>query len=139
MVRQYGNERGGSGIWVPRWVVLVAVFLFLLWFGLRIFVPPMWTIQRLDAPDGARSARLLRSVHTRHHFVVQLKDGMRWQTAYYSEPIPDDYRVDLEERLRWSDDGQVVWFRLRGEPVWAYDFERGRALRPAERETRGQP
>jgi hypothetical protein len=132
MAREYGNLMRGEGVFVPRWVLVSLAFLAMLWLAARIFMPPMWVVQRLDAPDGARSARLMRSVHTRHHFVVQLKDGLRWQTAYYSAPLDEDFRIDLGERLRWSEDGQRVYFTLQAEPVWAYDFERGRPMTAAE-------
>jgi len=104
----------------------------LLWFAARIFAPPMWTVQRLDAPDGERSARLMRSVYIRHHFVVQLREGLLWQTAHYSQPITNDFRIDLGERLRWSEDSKRVWLMMEGAPVWGYDFGRQRKLEADE-------
>lgn len=131
-MRDYRQLMRGEGIWVPRWVLYSGVALLALWFAARIFVPPMWVVQQLDSPDGNRSARLLRSVYIRHHFVVKLKDGWIWRTAYYSPPLSDDLRVDLGERLQWSDDANRVWLRVDGEPVWGYDFIRGRSLRSAD-------
>ncbi len=132
MARNYGQLFRGEGVWVPRWVITIIVLAALLWFAARIFVPPMWTVQRLDAPNGERSARLMRSVYIRHHFVVQLREGLLWQTAHYSPPITNDFRVDLGERLRWSDDSTRVWLMMEGAPVWGYDFERQRRLEADE-------
>ncbi len=118
----------GPGIWVPRWLIFLALIILVFWFAARIFVPPMWVVQQLDAPDGTRSARLLRSVYIRHHFVVKLKDGWTWQTAFYSPPLTNDFSVDLGERLRWTEDSSQVWLRMEGQPVWGYDFVRRRSL-----------
>ena len=135
MARDYGSFVRGEGIWVPRWVLTVLVLLIVLWLAARIFVPPMWTVQRLDAPNSERSARLMRSVYLKHHFVVQLREGYFWQTAHYSQPISEDFRVDLGERLRWSEDSQRVWLIVEGRPVWGFDFQRQRNMRPDELET----
>lgn len=132
MARTYGNLFLGQGVWVPRWIITILVLGVLLWFAARIFVPPMWTVQRLDSPDGERSARLMRSVYIRHHFVVQLREGLFWQTAHYSQPIPDDFRVDLGERLRWSSDSQRIWLVMDGEPRWGFDFRLQRNLTPTD-------
>jgi hypothetical protein len=137
MARNYRSLFRGDGVWVPRWVMVLCVLGLLLWFAARIFVPPMWTVQRLDAPDGSRSARLMRSVYIRHHFVVQVREGFFWQTAHYTQPIPADFRVDLEERLRWSPDSERVWLMMEGRPVWGYDFRARRNVRPDEWDEHG--
>lgn len=132
MARDYRELIRGPGIWVPRWLIVMIVLLLACWFASRIFLPPMWVVQQLDAPDGARSARLLRSVHMEHHFVVKLKEDWFWQTAYLSPPITNDFRVDLGEALRWSEDAQKVYLKIEDEPVWGYDFEARRRLTPDE-------
>jgi len=128
MARTYANLAKREGIVVPRIVFYAVVTLGVLWFGSRIWVEPAWIVQQLDSPDGEKSARLKRSVYVRHHFVVEIKDGWTWQTAYYSPPLPDDLRMDLGERLRWSDDAKQVYLTFKGEPVWGYDFPAQRAL-----------
>lgn len=124
--------RGSDGVLVPRWMLYLGGALLALWFAARIFVPPMWVVQQLDAPEGDRSARLMRSVYLRHHFVVKVREGWFWQTAFYSPPLPEDLRLDLRERLQWSPDGQKVWLRVEDEPVWGFDFERQRNMTGAE-------
>jgi hypothetical protein len=112
-------------------MVYAVILLALFWFAARIFVPPSWIVQRLDAPDGSRSARLLREVYVKHHFVVEVKSGWFWQTVYYSEPIPQAYTVDLGERLSWSPDSRYVYFKMGEDVLWGYDFEQDRALGPS--------
>ncbi len=138
MARDYRQLMRGEGVWVPRWVLVLLMGGLAIWFGARIFLPPNWLVQQLDAPDGERSARLLRSVHMDHHFVVKLKDGWMWQTAYYSQPVTNDLRVDLGERLRWSDDSQRVRLFMEGEPVWGFDFERERKMTREELHARDE-
>lgn len=128
MARDYRQMTRAAGIWVPRWVLVIGIGLMALWFGSRIFAPPSWLVQQLDAPDGSRSARLYRSVYLQHHFVVKVKEGWLWQTAHYSQPIAPDLRIDLEERLRWSEDSRRVWLLIEGTPVWGFDFERQRNM-----------
>ncbi len=132
MARDYSQLVRQDGLWVPRWVILLLLALLALWFAARIFVPPMWLVQQLDAPDSQRSARLYRSVYMRHHFVVKVKEGWFWQTAHYSPPLDDDLRIDLGERLRWSEDGEKVWLTVEGEPTWGYNFSRQRNMNPQE-------
>lgn len=132
MVRDYQKLLRSEGVLVPRWVVLVAVSLVLLWVGLKILVPPRWIVQRLDSPDGQRSAMLMRSQYLKQNFEVHVKDGGLWHTAYYSDPVPSDNRLDLGERLAWSDDSSRLYFRLQGRFIWGYDFSQARALAPAE-------
>ncbi len=132
MARDYGRMVRGGGIYVPRWLVVIILVLVAIWFAARIFVPPAWLVQQLDAPDGTRSARLYRSVYMQHHFVVKVRTGWFWQTAHYSQPLPHDLRIDLGERLRWSEDSLRVWLTVEGAPVWGFDFERQRNLRGDE-------
>ncbi len=135
MARDYRQMVRGRGVWVPRWLLIVLVILVAFWFGARILVPPSWLVQQLDAPDSSRSARLHRSVYMQHHFVVRIRDGWFWRTAHYSQPLTDDLRIDLRERLRWSDDSQQVWLFVEGRPVWGFDFAEQRSMRSEELET----
>jgi type IV secretory pathway VirB3-like protein len=132
MARDYRQLMRGEGVWIPRWVLTTLVLIVALWFAARIFLPPMWLVQQLDAPDGTRSARLYRSAYMKHHFVVKVRTGWFWQTAFYSQPLPDDLRLDLGERLRWSEDSRRVWLYMESAPVWGYDFERQQKLRLPE-------
>jgi hypothetical protein len=134
MARDYRQLLRGDGVWVPRWVVRLAIAAVVVWAALKILVPPSWVVQRLDSPDGKRSAQLLRIRYLRENFVVHVKDGLLWHTAFYSPPITNDDRVDLGERLAWSPDSTRVYLRIRGRPVWGEDFLQGRDLRPDELE-----
>lgn len=117
---------------VPRWILVAAAALALFWVALRILVPPAWIVQRLDAPSGKRSALLLRTQYVRQSFKVHVRNGWLWHTAYYSPPITNDFRIDLEERLIWSGDSQRVYLEVQGRPVWGHDFDKGRDLSAQE-------
>ncbi|MBU1694257.1 MAG: hypothetical protein KJ726_09085 [Verrucomicrobia bacterium] len=122
-----------GGLWVPRWIVLLLASAALLYLGLRIVAPPAWIVQRLDSPDGRRSARLLRTRYSaRESLVVKAKEGWTWRTLFYSAPLTNDYRVDLGERLSWSEDSRCLFLKLEGRPVWGYDFDVRRRLAPDE-------
>ena len=108
MARNYKKFMRGEGVFVPRWVVTLLIIGLLTWFGLKILIPPTWIIQRLDSPDGLHKARLLRSRYLRENFVVEVKDRLFWRTVFYSPPITNDYRVDLNERLVWTEDARSV-------------------------------
>ena len=113
--------RGG---WVPAWALRVAAFVALAFIAHRMLREPTWTVQRLESPDGRRTALLQRTTYVKDHFRVRVKDGRLWFTPYYSAPFTNDYRVDLGERMRWSEDGNHLFLRVRGREVWTYDFTR---------------
>ena len=132
MARDYQKFLRSDRVMIPRWLFLVVVWGAVLWIGLNILVPPSWVIQQLDSPDGNRSARLLRTRYLRENFVVRVKGGSSWRTAYLSPTITNDYRVDLGERLFWSADSSRVYLRLGGEAVWGHNFTLDRDLRRDE-------
>ncbi len=132
MTRDYRKLLRNDGVYVPRAVFRVAIALGIVWMAWRIFVPPSWLVQRLDSPDGKRAAQLMRTRYLRENFVVRLKDGLFWSTAFYSATITNDYRVDLGERLSWSEDSSRVYFRLREKNIWGYDFSTGSDISPDE-------
>ena len=47
---------------------------------------------------------------------------------YISPPVDHDFRVDLGERLRWSDDSSNVYFRINGKDAWRYTISSGQSL-----------
>ena len=128
MTRSYARWVRPEGVLVPRGVVVAVVACGLIWMSLRIFVAPSWIVQRLDSPDGGRSAQLRRARYLGEHFVIRVKEGRLWQTVFFGERITNDNRVDLGERLAWSEDSSRLYFRLQGRPVWGYDFARDRFL-----------
>lgn len=133
MARNYRELTRGAGLWVPRWVVLAACAAGLLWLGFTFLVPPSWMLQRLDSPDGTRSARLLRSLYLKPHLAVQIRESVPWTTVYYSPPIPADFRADLGERLAWTPDSTTLFLRLTNRVIWARDFSLRRDLTETER------
>jgi hypothetical protein len=132
MPRDYQKFLRSDRVMIPRWLFLVVVWGVVLWIGLNILVPPSWVIQQLDSPDGRRSARLLRTRYLRENFVVRLKNGSSWRTAYLSPTITNDFRVDLGERLSWRADSDRVYFRMNEKLIWGYDFTLDRDLRRDE-------
>ena len=132
MVRDYRSAARGSGVWVPRWLVVLVSALVLLWLGLRILIPPSWIVQQLDSPDGKRSARLMRSRYVKDSFVIRVRDGKLWRTAFYSLPLDTDLRVDLGERILWTNESSRLLFRIQDSIVWGYDFQRRSSLSQAE-------
>jgi len=118
-----------DGIFIPRRVLVWLAAAALLYMALRILVPPAWIVQRLDSPDGRQAARLLRTRYaTRESLVIKVKGGWGWRTVFYSPPLTNDYRLDLGERLSWSEDSRRLFLKLEGRPAWGYDFEARRSL-----------
>ncbi len=134
MARDYAKLLRGEGIFVPRWALFLLVSLGVLGAALRILAPPGVELQRLDSPDGRRSAQLLRTQYLKNHFTVRVRSGGLWQTVYYSAPLTNDYRVDLGERLAWGADSKRVCLRLQSRWTWGYDFEQDRDLTATELE-----
>lgn len=132
MTRDYSKLTRPAGMWVPRWAVLGVAALLLFLLGLRIWVPPSWVVQQLDAPDGRRSARLLRTRYVKDSFTIRVRETKFWRTVYYSDPLPDDLRVDLGERLFWTGDSSRLLFRMENRVVWGYDFQQHRPLTETE-------
>ena len=132
MTRDYSRLTRPAGMWVPRWAVLGVAALLLFLLGLRIWVPPSWVVQQLDAPDGRRSARLLRTRYVKDSFTIRVRETKFWRTVYYSDPLPDDLRVDLGERLFWTGDSSRLLFRMENRVVWGYDFQQHRPLTETE-------
>ena len=114
------------GVWVPRWVLQVAGALALAFLAQRILHEPAWTVQRLESPDGRRTALLQRTTYVKDHFRIRVKDGRLWFVPYYSPAFTNNFREDLGERLRWSEDSEQLYFRLHGQDVWTYDFREGK-------------
>ncbi|HOW96982.1 MAG TPA: hypothetical protein P5567_11805 [Kiritimatiellia bacterium] len=122
-----------EGVWVPRWIVALAGVVVVMYVALHILVPPAWMIQRLDSPDGRRTARLLRTRYAaKESLVVKARDRWGLRTLFYSPPLTNDFRVDLGERLYWSGDSRRLFLEMEGRPVWGYDFSERRALAPEE-------
>lgn len=127
------TPRRPAFIQVPRWLAYAIGLLVLGFLATRLLRDPVWTVQRLESPDGRRTAVLQRTTYVKDHFRVRVKDGRLWFIPYYSPPFTNDYRVDLGERLRWSEDSNQLYLRLRGRDVWSYDFTtaKGRNLSEA--------
>lgn len=119
---------------VPRRVVWILGLLALVLVVWRIQSPPVITIQRLDSPDGKNRALLQRTKYVKDHFRIRIKTDGPSRVAYISPPFDRDYRVDIGERLRWSDDGKILSFRIQNRDVWQYDTRagRGRDLNPSD-------
>lgn len=117
---------------IPRRVVWVLGFLALVAAVWRIQQPPVVTLQRLDSPDGTYRAFLQRTKYVNDHFRVRLEGLGPSFVAYTSPPFESNPRVDLGERLRWSEDGATVFLRIEGTNIWQYDARagRGRDLNP---------
>ncbi len=131
-MRDYRKLLQSEGVRVPRWALLTIAGILILWIGLSIFRPDSWEVQRLDSPDGEISARLTRTRYARDHFVVHVREGWRFYTAYYSQAYPADYTVDHYPHLSWRADGERLYLSIRGRYVWGRDFAQDRDLTPAE-------
>ncbi len=110
------------GIFVPRWVLVASLIFLASLFSYIAFAPPSWTIQRLESPDGARTAVLSRTQFGRQHFAIKVKDGLAWRTVFVSPPITNSFREDLGERLSWSSNSATLFFNVRGRTVWQREF-----------------
>lgn len=114
-----GNARG---VFIPRWLLLAGFFTFASLLAYLAFAPPVWTIQRLESPDGKRTAVLSRTRFTKPAFVIKVKEGSTWRTVHISQPLPDDFRTDLGERMFWSTNSAALFFRLNDRVVWQKEF-----------------
>jgi hypothetical protein len=119
---------------LPRRLVLALGLVALVLVVWRIQQPPVLLVQRLDSPDGERRAYLQRTKYTRDHLRVRVAGGGPSFVAYMSPAYDHDFRVDLGERLRWSEDGSQLTLRIGGRDVWRYDRATGRGndLDPAD-------
>lgn len=115
-------SNGARGVLIPRWLLTIVLFLVLSLLGWIAFAPPVWTIQRLDSPDGARTAVLSRTRFTKPAFVIKVKEGSMWRTLHISQPLPDDFRTDLGERIFWSSNSATLYFRMNDRVVWQKEF-----------------
>lgn len=114
--------RTPRGIFVPRWMLLAALILAASLLAWIAFAPPNWTIQRLESPDGTRTAVLSRTQLGRQHFAIKVKEGLAWRTIFISPPITNSFREDLGERILWSTNSATLFFRLRDQVIWKRDF-----------------
>lgn len=123
MSRDYAAlSRGARGVFVPRWMLWTAGFALLAVLYFAAFSPPRWTIQRLESPDGKRTAVLFRTQDGSPHFAIKVREAALWRTVYTSPPITNSFREDLGERLAWSSNSATLLFRLHGSVVWQQAF-----------------
>jgi len=112
---------------VPRrlvWALGLLALVVVVW---RIQQPPVVVVQRLDAPDGKKRAVLQRTKHVRDHFQIRVSGAGPSYIPYISPPFDHDFRVDLGERLRWSEDSSNVFLRINGKDVWRYTLSSGQS------------
>lgn len=123
MARDYAAlGRSPRGVFVPRWMLTTAGFAVLAAVYFAAFSPSRWTIQRLESPDGHRTAVLFRVDDGSPHFAIKVRETALWRTIYTSPPVTNSFREDLGERLAWSSNSSTLFFRLRGHAVWQHDF-----------------
>ena len=123
MPRDYAAlTRSPGGVLVPRWMFASGVVFIGALLAYLAFAPPSWTIQRLESPDGSRTAVLSRVQFGRQHFAIKVKDGLVWRTVFVSPPITNGFREDLGERLSWSSNSATLFFRVQNRVAWQRDF-----------------
>ena len=131
MTRDYSElTRSNSGVWVPRWLVITSGLLaaaFLAWTFLR---QPTQLIQRLDSPDGEIIAVLKRTKYLESYFIIEAREGLGWSRLWTSGAFELDHRLDMGERMAWSEDSQKLYFKLKDKAVWAYDFASDKPIKP---------
>jgi hypothetical protein len=115
-------NRGSRGIFISRWMLAACAMLVASVLAYLAFAPATWTIQRLESPDGRRTAVLSRTQFTSPCFVIKVKDGIAWRTVFVSPPITNSFREDISERLAWSSNSSSLFFRLQDRVVWRHDF-----------------
>ena len=133
MARDYRAITGQNrGVYIPRAVVYFFGFVLLCFIGMKILKEPTWLVQRLDSPDGSKTAVLKRVQYLQHYYKVQAREGKLWHTVFTTGAVTNAYQVDLRERIMWSDDSSRLYFTLQGKMVSGYDFDVGRTLPPQE-------
>jgi hypothetical protein len=125
-------QPSARGVYLPRWMVAGALGALMLWFGWGMMREPEWVVQRLEAPDGAHSALLKRVMYVSQYLQVELLEGFGSDRVYRSGELPTDYKVDLRERLLWSQDSKRLYLSVQGRLVWGLELPSRRPLGPAE-------
>lgn len=133
MARDYTKYVGRShGLYLSRKNLMFVGFVALVLASFQLFRQPTWLVQRLEAPNGERTAVLKRKQYFEHYFKVQAKEGTAWRTIYNSPALTNGYQVDLRERLFWHPNSTRLYFTVKGHMVMGYDFELGRHLTAVE-------
>ncbi|MFT5125954.1 MAG: hypothetical protein ACI9TH_004711 [Kiritimatiellia bacterium] len=131
MARDYRASIGQNrGVYVPRGIVYFIGFILLCVIGMKILRQPTWLVQRLDSPDGSKTAVLKRVQYIQHYYKVQAREHKLWHTVFTTGGVTNMYTVDLRERIMWSDDSDKLYFTLQGKMAAGYDFEADRLMAP---------
>ncbi len=97
---------------------------FVLFVSVRIFTPPVKTVQILSAPDGSHDARLQHVYYySKPGFKIAVREGYFWHTLFYLSEYTNAPAGALDEKLRWSEDSKRLYFNINGKLLWGYDFE----------------
>ena len=107
---------------IPRWLLKATILLLASILLYNAFAPPTWTIQRLESPDGTRTAVLSRTQYTRPHLAIKVKDHLTWHTLYLSPPLTNSPREDLHERLTWTNNSRTLILLINQQPAWQHTF-----------------
>ncbi len=109
------------------WLLLFAYFV--RDFQAALFAGPTDVARRLTAPNGQKTALLVRDYHFDLNFRLYMVDSPRAlppstvQEALWSSP---DYNPVTDhnwyEELEWSADSSVVAVRIEQQYMFAYDF-----------------
>jgi hypothetical protein len=126
----------GGSIFLGSWLLLLGHFYFT---EIAPFGPIISDVsKRLEAPDGKKTALLIRRKTFDLNFLLKVKSGGKVATLYESPDYNTAPSIDWNERIRWSDDSSLLVFSTDAVPpyfgprMWAFDFRNNVAVRESK-------
>lgn len=105
----------------------LAFVIFMLFVAYRILTPRRDELQRLESPDGSRSARLSR------HYLYDKQPSYRihyretekrlWQPLYYLPAYTNVPPEAAKPLIAWTADSTRLDFLMNGTSIWHHVFE----------------
>jgi hypothetical protein len=109
--------------------------------------------KRVYSPDLTKKAILIRRISGWDlNFILKIKEDFKTKTLFWTSDFEPDQKVDLNERIVWSDDSSFIvltvdrpveeWSRRAiddpnqyGKVYYAYDFKDGKKYKPDDKNT----
>jgi len=100
--------------------------LFVLFIAYKILTPPSDELARIDAPDGTRSARLVRYFYydNRPSYKVYSREAGKpfWLSVYHLPAYTNVPPEAASPGIEWSSDSSRLDFLMNGTSIWHHIF-----------------
>lgn len=101
---------------------------FVVFIAYKILTPPSDDAQRIDSPDGSKTARLKTEFYFDNqpsYHVYYRESGKRvWQKLYYLAAHTNAPAEEADPGLQWSEDSSKLDFLMNGTAIWHHAFDR---------------